>query len=163
MRASLLRRFSLFERTIGVRQRMQADDRNEQPRISPASPSNSAYLPTVRAGVLVAAIGLAALGAALYLRYSVIQNTPIGLACEAGEESLMCSVRLATIILFVRSVFGWTALIAGLVQFVRPNILALAVGTAAAACGLVLYNTRMSALAVALIALSFARHVPARR
>jgi len=43
---------------------------------------------------------VAAVRLALYLRYDIIQNTPIGLACEAGEQSLICTVRLAAIHLF---------------------------------------------------------------
>jgi hypothetical protein len=126
-------------------------------------PINQTFLPSARAAMAVGGLTLLALGAALYLRYGIIQNTPIGLACEAGEQSLTCSVRLAAILLFIRSAFGWTALGASLVQILRPNVLALGVGLVSAAFGLVLYNTRLSALAVALIVLSFARRPPARR
>lgn len=125
--------------------------------------AGATYLPSPRAALVVAGLGLLALGAALYLRYEIIQNTPIGLACEAGEESLTCSIRLAVIILFVRSVFGWTALLAAIVQLMRPNMIALAIGLVFAAFGLVLYNTRLAGLAAALLVLSFARRVPKRR
>jgi hypothetical protein len=110
-------------------------------------------------GVLASLIALAAaaLGFALYLRYGIIQNTPIGLACEAGEQSATCAVRLAVIQLFARGVFGWTAVIAALIQLWRPNPLAFGIGLIAACFGLVLYNTRLSALAVALLVLSLAR------
>ncbi len=100
---------------------------------------------------------LAAVGLALYLRYVIIQNTPIGMACDGGEQSLTCMVRLVAIQLFVRSVFGWTAVVAALVQLWRPNICAFSVGLLSASFGLVLYNTRLSALAVALLVLSLAR------
>ncbi|MFZ0399336.1 MAG: hypothetical protein WAM06_15045 [Methyloceanibacter sp.] len=100
---------------------------------------------------------VAAVGLALYLRYDIIQNTPIGLACEAGEQSLTCAVRLAAIHLFVRSIFGWTAVIAALLQLWRPNVVAFGIGLLSASFGLVLYNTRLSALAVALLVLSLAR------
>lgn len=100
---------------------------------------------------------MAAVGLALYLRYDIIQNTPIGLACEAGEQSLTCAVRLAAIHLFVRSIFGWTAVIAALLQLWRPNVVAFGIGLLSASFGLVLYNTRLSALAVALLVLSLAR------
>lgn len=121
------------------------------------------FLPSLREAVVILAAVLIALGAALYLRYGIIQNTPIGLACEAGEKSLTCTVRMQVILLFIRNVFGWTAIIAAVIQLLRPNIVAFGIGLASAAMGLVLYNTRLSALAVALLLLSLARAVPARR
>lgn len=121
------------------------------------------FLPTKRASAIIALPGLAALGAALYLRYVIIQNSAIGVACEAGEESFTCEVRLAVIILFVRGVFGWAALIAASVQLWRPNVVTFGTGVVCALLGLVLYNTRMSALAVALLVLSLARPAPEGR
>ncbi|HYH69829.1 MAG TPA: hypothetical protein VEX16_00820 [Methyloceanibacter sp.] len=120
------------------------------------------FLPGRKALLFIAGAVLLALGAALYLRYGIIQNTPIGLACEAGEASLTCDVRLAVILLFIRSVFGWTALIAAAVNLVRPNAVVFGIGLVAAAMGLVLYNTRLSALAVPLLLLSLARAAPER-
>ena len=105
----------------------------------------------------------AAVGLALYLRYGIIQNTPIGLACEAGEQSLTCAARLAAIHLFVRSIFGWTAVVAALLQLWRPNVVVFGIGLISASFGLVLYNTRLSALAVALLVLSLARARPVAR
>lgn len=120
------------------------------------------FLPSKRAALLFAILGLAAVSAALFLRYGIIQNTPIGLACEAGEDSLTCKVRLAVILMFIQDCFGWTALIAAGVQIWRPNSVALGVGLVFALLGLVLYNTRASALAVTLLVLSFARPAAAR-
>jgi hypothetical protein len=115
------------------------------------------FLPSKRALAALTILGLAALGAALYLRYAVIQNSAIGIACEAGEESLTCTVRLAAILMFVRGAFGWVALLASGVQLCRPNVAAFGIGLVFALLGLVLYNTRVSALAVALLVLSLAR------
>ena len=112
--------------------------------------------------MVLAILGLTALGIALFLRYGIIQNTPIGLACEAGEDSLTCKLRLVVIIMFVNECFGWTAVIAAGVQLWRPNSIALVIGLVFALLGLVLYNTRASALAVTLLVLSFARGAPAR-
>jgi hypothetical protein len=120
------------------------------------------FLPGRKAALFITGAVLLALGAALYLRYGIIQNTPIGLACEAGEASLTCDVRIAVILLFIRSAFGWTALIAAAVNLVRPNAVTFGIGLVAAAMGLVLYNTRLSALAVPLLLLSLARVVPER-
>jgi hypothetical protein len=120
------------------------------------------FLPSRQAAMTIAVLGLAALGIALYLRYVIIQNSGIGVACEAGEESLTCKVRLAVILMFVDSVFGWVAMIAAAIQLWRPNVVVFAVGIVFALFGLVLYNTRASALAVALLVLSLARPWPGR-
>ena len=117
----------------------------------------SYFLPSRRALLVIVPLVAAALLAALYLRYRIIQNTPIGLACEAGEQSLTCTVRLITILLFARGAFGWTAVAAAALQLWRPNVVIFGVGLVAAAFGIVLYNTRLSALAVALLVLSLAR------
>jgi hypothetical protein len=108
----------------------------------------------------LAVFGLAVLGAALYLRYEVIENTPLGLACEAGRQSLVCTVRDAVIVLFNQNAFGLTALIVAVIQFWRPNVVVFGVGLAASLAGLVLYNTNASALALALLVLSLARLSP---
>lgn len=121
------------------------------------------FLPSKRQTAILAALGLAALGLALLLRYGLIENTPLGLACEAGDESLICDVRIATIVPFMWNVFGLTALTAALIQLWRPNVIAFGTGLAFALLGLVLYNTRLSALAMALLVLSLARAVPATR
>ena len=121
------------------------------------------FMPSLREAAVIVAAVMGALGAAFYLRYGIIQNTPIGLACEAGEKSLICTVRLQVIFLFIRDVFGWTAIVAATIQLLRPNVWAFGPGLVSAAMGLVLYNTRLSALAVALLLLSLARAVPARR
>jgi hypothetical protein len=115
------------------------------------------FLPSKRASAVLAILALGALGAALYLRYAIIQNSTIGVACEAGAQSLICKVRLAVILMFVQGAFGWVALIASGVQLWRPNVVAFGTGLVFAAFGLVLYNTRVSALAIALLVLSLAR------
>jgi hypothetical protein len=134
-------------------------------RESPARPDLSLNLfkPSARAVLILSPLVVGSVGLALYLRYGIIQNTPIGLACEAGEQSLTCAARLAAIHLFVRSIFGWTALVAALLQLWRPNVVAFGIGLLSASFGLVLYNTRLSALAVALLVLSLARVRPGAR
>jgi hypothetical protein len=108
----------------------------------------------------LAALGLLVLGAELYLRYEIIENTPLGLACEAGRQSLTCAVRDAVIFMFNWNAFGWVAVIVGVIQFWRPNIVVFGVGLGASLAGLVLYNTNTSALALALLVLSLARLSP---
>src|SRR5262249_9650739 len=126
-------------------------------RESPGRPELSVALSQLSARAPLTPGPAAGVGLALYLRYGVIQYTLIGLACEAGEESLTCMVRIAVINVFERGGFGWTALAAALVQLWRPNITAFTIGLLSAAFGLVLYNTRLSALAVALLVLRLAR------
>jgi hypothetical protein len=121
------------------------------------APAPKLFLPSRRAAAILAGLGVAALGTALYLRYCIIQNSAIGVVCEAGEVSLTCKMRLAVILMFVQDCFGWVAMIASGVQLWRPNIVAFGTGLVFALLGLVLYNTRASALAVALLVLSLAR------
>jgi hypothetical protein len=133
--------------------------RSNSPRPSPLL----TFAPSRRALAVIVPLAGAALGLALYLRYGIIQNGPIGIACDAGEQSSTCTVRATLIGLFVRGVFGWTALVAALFQLWRPNRFAFGIGLIAACLGLVLYNTRLSALAVALLVLSLARALPVAR
>ncbi len=111
---------------------------------------------------MLAMLALAALALALFFRYAVIENTPLALSCEAGEESLTCHVRLAVILLFTWNVFGVVAMVAAAMQIWRPNVTAFGIGLVAM-LGLGLYNTRLSALAIALLVLSLARPAPEGR
>jgi hypothetical protein len=121
------------------------------------------FLPSKREALLLTLVGLASLGTALLLRYGIIQNTPLGLACQAGRGGFVCALRLGVILLFTFSVFGWGALAAAMIQLFRPNVLVLGLGLVFALAGLVLYNTGASALAIALLLLSLARPVPEAR
>ena len=132
-----------------------------KPEVQAAAPKF--FLPSRRESAVLAVLGLAALSAALFLRYIIIQNAGIGVACEAGEESLTCKMRLAVILMFAQGTFGWVAIIAAGVQFWKPNLVAFGTGLVFALLGLVLYNTRASALAVALLVLSLARPAPEGR
>lgn len=121
------------------------------------------FMPSRRAGAIIAVLALAVLGTALWLRYSIIQNAEIGIVCEAGEESFICTLRFAAIMLFARGAFGWAALITAAVQLWRPNVVVFAAGIVFTLLGLVLYNTRVSALAAGLLVLSLARPSPEAR
>lgn len=121
------------------------------------------FLPSKRAACILGALGLVALGAALWFRYFIVQNTELGIACEEGQQSFICALRLAVILLFVRGVFGWVALAAAAVNLWRPNVLVFGVGVVFALLGLVLYNTRVAAIAVPLLVLSLARPSPGGR
>ncbi|HLL27701.1 MAG TPA: hypothetical protein VKT73_08625 [Xanthobacteraceae bacterium] len=117
------------------------------------------FLPSPRASNVLIALGAAALGYALYLRYFMIENSTVGLACEAGLGTPACMVRMSVIFLFRYQVFGVLALIAAIYHLLRPDIYAFAAGMITAAFGLVLYNNGLAALATALLVVSFARPV----
>jgi hypothetical protein len=118
------------------------------------------FLPSARAtnGLLV--VGFCAMGYALYLRYLVIELSTVGLACNAGLDTWLCFTRRIVTALFTHSVFGTAALIAALLNLLRPSMVFFAVALAAASFGIVLYNVVLSALAVGLLVISFARRAP---
>jgi hypothetical protein len=115
------------------------------------------FRPTRRQWAAVIPVGLLALGCAFYMRYGVIQDTPTGLACDAGLATLLCQTRSATIAIYQHGGFGALALLAAGVHLWRPRLPLLLLGMIAAALGIVLYNVVLSGLAAALLILSLAR------
>lgn len=118
------------------------------------------FLPSARTVNWLLTVGFLALGYAFYVRYLVIENTPVGLACDAGAQTTVCLVRLIATRLFNVQVFGWVALGAALINLIRPAAPLFALGLAATALGLVLYNAGLSGVAAAVLFMSLAR--PAR-
>ena len=118
------------------------------------------FLPSTRAICALLAAGMLALGCALFLRYRVIENSTVGLACEAGREDFVCLARITAIRLLGAHAFGIVALGAALLNLFRPALLLLAIALLGTAFGLVLYNTTLAGLAAGLLVMSFAR--PAR-
>ena len=117
------------------------------------------FLPSARQTNWLLIVGFLSLGYALYLRYLVIEQPTVGLACEGGLRTWLCGTRRLAIALFTHSVFGWLALAAAALNLIRPHLVLLGIGMAAAGFGIVLYNVSMSAFAVALLILSLARPV----
>ena len=115
------------------------------------------FRPTARQLSVIIPVGLLALACAFYMRYAVIQDTPIGLACDAGLATLLCATRSATIVTYQHGGFGALALVAAAINLTRPHLALLVIGMVAAALGIVLYNVVLSGLAVALLILSLAR------
>jgi hypothetical protein len=115
------------------------------------------FHPTGRQWAVIIPVGLLALACAFYMRYGVIQNTPTGLACDAGLGSLLCKTRSATIVTYQNSGFGALALIAAAINLWRPHVVLFIISMIAAALGIVLYNVVLSGLAAALLILSLAR------
>lgn len=117
------------------------------------------FLPSTRQTNWLIAAGLISLGYALYLRYLAIENSQVGLACQAGLDTWLCLTRRVTITLFQYSVFGTVALAASLLNLIRPSLILSMLALIAASFGIVLYNVNLSALAVGLLILSLARRV----
>lgn len=118
------------------------------------------FLPSARTTNWLLTIGFAALLGAFYLRYLVVENSTVGLACDAGRDSAVCHARFVASRLFRAQVFGFVALGAALLNFIRPALPLFAIAIVATAFGLVLYNTSLAGLAAGLMVMSFAR--PAR-
>src|ERR1700730_3584949 len=108
------------------------------------------FLPSARQLNVLIPIGMSALGYALYMRYMVIQQTSVGLACEAGLATWLCASRKVAIGLFQHSVFGSIAIGAAVLNLIRPSLVLFTIGLAAAALGIVLYNVGLAGLAAAL-------------
>jgi hypothetical protein len=118
------------------------------------------FLPSARTGNWLLTIGFLALLYAFYLRNLVIENSTVGLSCDAGQDTLVCLARTVATRLFRAQVFGFVALGAALLNLARPSLPLFALAVAATALGLVLYNASLAGLAAALLIMSFAR--PAR-
>jgi hypothetical protein len=121
---------------------------------------SATFRPTVPQAVVLAVLAAGAIACSLYLRYHVIQNSEIGVACDAGLGTPFCRARAGVVFLFHHSLFGWIALAAAVMNLIRPSLALLALGLIAAGFGIVLYNVLPSAFAVALLIIAFAR--PAR-
>jgi hypothetical protein len=115
------------------------------------------YRPTPRQAAGLAAVALAALSYGFGMRYGVIQNSAIGIACETGAGGFVCASRRVAIALFQPQVFGIVALSTAVLNWLRPSFIPFAVTLLAAGAGIVLYNVALSSLAVAVLILSLAR------
>ena len=119
------------------------------------------FRPSARATNWLLIVGFCSVGYALYMRYLAVEQSSVGLACQAGLNTWLCFTRQITIVLFTYSVFGWAALIVATLNLVRPSLSLFAVALAAACSGIVLYNVVLSGLAIGLVILGFARPAPA--
>jgi hypothetical protein len=117
----------------------------------------SSFTPTARQSNWLVAVGLLGFGYAIYLRYMVLENVPVGLACDAGQQTWLCLSRRIAGTLDNNGAFGWIALAAGIIAFIRPGVVFLSVALVATALGLVLHNAGLAGIAGGLVVLSFAR------
>ena len=115
------------------------------------------FMPSPAALNWVITIGFVSLGYAMYLRYLVIEQSRIGIACDTGLKTWLCLSRTVASALFDNQVFGWTALGAAVLALIRPSVPLFTIGLAASAVGVVLYNAALSGLAAALLIMCLAR------
>lgn len=118
------------------------------------------YRPTRAQTVWLLAVGAYAVGAALYVRYQIIETSAVGLACDGGLQSWQCHIRKAATTMFNNSIFGYGAVIIAVLNLVRPSVVLLTLGLLTGGAGVVLYNGALSALGLAFLILSLARPAP---
>ena len=119
------------------------------------------FLPTARQTNWLLIVAFLSVGEALYIRYMAIENVNVELACQAGLNTWLCTAFRLSIVLFNHDVFGGVALVAALLNLIRPSIVLTSLSLAAAGFGIVLHNAELSALAAGLLILSLARPAPA--
>jgi hypothetical protein len=119
------------------------------------------FLPSARAANWLLIVGFCSLGYALYMRYTAIEQSSVGLACAAGLDTWLCWSRAMLAVLFKHSVFGFAAVAVALVNLLRPSLVLFALALALTCLGIVLYNVVLSGLAAGLLVLSLARRAPA--
>ena len=118
------------------------------------------FLPTARQTNWLLIIAFLAVGEAMYLRYMVMENSTMSLACQSGLTTWLCESFRPVNMLYPHQVFGGAALLLALLNLLRPSIVLVAVAVAAAAFGIVLHNADLSALAAGVLILSLARPAP---
>ncbi len=119
------------------------------------------FLPTARQTNWLLIVAFLSVGEALYIRYMAIENVNTELACQAGLNTWLCTAFRLSIVFFNHDVFGGVALVAALLNLIRPSIVLTSLSLAAAGFGIVLHNPELSALAAGLLILSLARPAPA--
>jgi hypothetical protein len=141
---------------------MDNDSPPAEPAATAAARNRPLYRPSRRQAAALAVIAVIALGCGFYVRYRLIEQSSVGIACQSGSTDLACSIRSTAITLFTPSAFGFTALVAALLNLYRPSLVLIALTLLAGGIGIVLYNVALSALALALVILSLARRAPER-
>jgi hypothetical protein len=118
------------------------------------------FLPTARQTNWLLIVAFLALGEAMYVRYMVMENATMSLACQGGLNTWLCGTFRLTSLLYPYQAFGGVALAVALLNLLRPSIVLVTVALAAAAFGVVLHNADLSALAAGVLILSLARPAP---
>jgi len=118
------------------------------------------FLPSARATNWLLIAAFLSLGYALYLRYTALEQSTVGLACAAGLDTWLCFSRRVAAVLFTYSVFGITAVALAMLNLWRPTLIRFGLALCVACVGLVLYNVGLASLAVGLLLLGLARRAP---
>ncbi|HVV91802.1 MAG TPA: hypothetical protein VHD15_00140 [Hyphomicrobiales bacterium] len=118
------------------------------------------WRPSLRGLAFIAAAAAVGLAVALYVRYGLIENTSVGLVCDAGALTTTCVVRRVFAGVFGYNGFGIAALIAALLALLRPNAVMVAAALAAGLLGVVLYDGGLAAPALSLLPFVLARPAP---
>ena len=118
------------------------------------------FLPTARQTNWLLIVAFLSVGEVMYIRYMAIENLNVELSCQAGLRTWLCSAFRLSIVLFNHEAFGAVALVAALLNLVRPSIVLMSLALAAAGFGIVLHNAGLAALAAGLLILSLARPAP---
>jgi hypothetical protein len=118
------------------------------------------FLPSPRATNVLLIVGFCSLGYALYIRYTALEVSQVGLACAAGADTWLCFSRRIINVLREYSVFGIASLLVAALNLLRPSLVVFAVALSIACLGVVFYNTLLSSLAIGLLVLSLARRAP---
>jgi hypothetical protein len=118
------------------------------------------FIPTARQTNWLLCVGFLSFGWALWLRYRAIEFSDVSLACQAGLDTWLCGTFRAVIVLYNHYMFGAVAVVAALINLLRPSLPLFAIALAAAGFGIVLHNPGLSGLAAALLIVSLARPAP---
>jgi hypothetical protein len=118
------------------------------------------FLPSARATNVLLIVGFCSIGYALYMRYTALEQSSVGLACAGGLDTWLCFSHRILTVLFQYSVFGTAALVVAALNLCRPSLVLFAVALSIACIGVVLYNIVLSSLAIGLLVLSLARRAP---
>lgn len=127
------------------------------------SDAQQIYRPRPREFAALAAVAAISLGVAAYMRYGLVEPSAVGLVCDAGATTAVCLVRRVFILTFEYYGFGVAALIATGAALLRPTTFRVSLALATGLLGVVLYNTQLSGLALALLPLALARPAPEPR
>lgn len=102
-------------------------------------------------------VGAAVLGAAMVLRYFVIEPQSIGMACADTVRLWWCGPRQALLMMHIFDIWGWCGLVGGAVGLVWGWRVAVWVGFVMSLAGLVLYNADLAAVGLILTCLRLPR------